>query len=79
MCRDTRAFDSAREAATETGDFSNVHNFVKKFVWDPIQSTYCTNRAARHLRLKTLLKSKNKIKVVQSMLTSTVFVAVKSV
>ena len=24
----------------QTGDFSNVHNFVKKFVWDPIQSTY---------------------------------------
>ena len=25
----------------QTRDFSNVHNFVKKFVWDPIQSTYC--------------------------------------
>jgi hypothetical protein len=24
-----------------TGDFSNVHNFVKNFAWDPIQSTYC--------------------------------------
>ena len=24
----------------QTGDFSNVHNFVKNFVWDPIQSTY---------------------------------------
>jgi hypothetical protein len=26
----------------QTGDFSNVHNFVKSFVWDPIQSTYCS-------------------------------------
>ncbi len=26
----------------QTGDFSNVHNFVKNFVWDPIQSTYCS-------------------------------------
>ena len=26
----------------QTEDFSNVHNFVKKFVWDPIQSTYCS-------------------------------------
>ena len=25
----------------QTLDFSNVHNFVKNFVWDPIQSTYC--------------------------------------
>jgi hypothetical protein len=25
----------------QTGDFSNVHKFVKNFVWDPIQSTYC--------------------------------------
>jgi hypothetical protein len=24
----------------QTGDFSYVHNFVKNFVWDPIQSTY---------------------------------------
>jgi hypothetical protein len=24
----------------QTRDFSNVHNFVKNFVWDPIQSTY---------------------------------------
>ena len=26
----------------QTGDFSNVYNFVKNFVWDPIQSTYCS-------------------------------------
>jgi hypothetical protein len=24
----------------QTRDFSNVHNFVKNFVWDPIQITY---------------------------------------
>jgi hypothetical protein len=23
-----------------TGDFSNVHNFVENFVWDPTQITY---------------------------------------
>ena len=26
----------------QTREFSNVHNFVKNFVWDPIQSTYCS-------------------------------------
>jgi hypothetical protein len=35
-----------------TRDFSNVHNFVKNFVWDPIQAHIAANRVARHLRLK---------------------------
>ena len=59
----------------QTRDFSNVHNFVKKFVWDPIQSTYSrigANHAARHLRLKKLGNKKKEEKVVQSILTSTV-------
>jgi hypothetical protein len=40
---DVNSFVMANLAFTtvtiQTGDFSNVHNFVKKFVWDPIQIT----------------------------------------
>ena len=42
----------------QTEDFSNVHNFVEKFVWDPIQSTYCsesrgTSFAPKNVRERT--------------------------
>jgi hypothetical protein len=30
----------------QTGDLSNVHNFVKNFVWGPIQSIYTNNLPA---------------------------------
>jgi hypothetical protein len=32
----------------QTVDFSNVHNFVKNFVWEPIQSTYCRGKRKLH-------------------------------
>ena len=57
----------------QIGVFSTVHNFVKKFVWDPIQSTYYSkSRAARHLRLNKFGNNKNLKKVVHGILTSTV-------
>jgi hypothetical protein len=47
--------------------FSNLHNYVKNFVWDPIQRTYrVAIRAARHLRPKKF--GNNKKKIVQSVL-----------
>ena len=59
----------------QTGDFSNVHNFVKNFVWDPtlqFKAHIVANRAARHLRLKTLEKEQNKTKKSQGVLPGTV-------
>ena len=39
-----------------TGDFSNVHNFVKNFVWDPIQSTYCSKSRGASFATKKVRK-----------------------
>ena len=48
----------------QTWDFSNVHNFVKNFVWDPIQSTYCSeSRGASFAPKKVRKRAKQKIKV----------------
>ena len=36
--------------------FSNTHNFVKNFVWDPIQSTYCSESSGASFAPKTVRK-----------------------
>ena len=48
----------------QTREFSNVHNFVKNFVWDPIQSTYWSqSRGASFAPKKVRKRAKQKIKV----------------
>jgi hypothetical protein len=44
----------------QLGDFSNVHNFVKNFVWDPIQSTYCSELRGASFAPKKVIKRSNK-------------------
>ena len=56
----------------QTRDFSNVHNFVKNLVWAQFKAHIVVDRAARHLRLKTLEKEQKKEKVVQGILRGTV-------
>jgi hypothetical protein len=56
----------------QTRDFSNVHNFVKNFVWDPIQSTYWSQSRGASFAPKKLGNKQKKEKVVQGALTSTV-------
>jgi hypothetical protein len=40
----------------QTGDFSNVHNFVKNFIWEPVQSTYCSKSRGVSLTTKKVRK-----------------------
>ena len=48
----------------QTEDFSNVHNFVKNFVWDPIQRKYCSeSRGVSFAPKKVRKRAKQKIKV----------------
>ena len=56
----------------QTRDFSNVHNFVKNFVWDPIQSTYCSKSRGASFAPRKVRKRTKKEKDVQGILTSTV-------
>ena len=62
----------------QTREFSNVHNFVKNFVWDPIQSTYWSqSRGASFAPKKVRKRAKQKIKS-QGVLRSTVDINLKS-
>ena len=45
----------------QTREFSNVHNFVKNFVWDPIQSTHWSqSRGASFARKKVRKRAEQK-------------------
>ena len=51
---------------------SNVHNFVKRFVWDLIQSTYCSESRGASFAPKNVRERTKKRKVVQSIVPGTV-------
>jgi hypothetical protein len=56
----------------QTGDFSNIHNFVKNFVWDPIQSAYFSELRSASFVPKRFIKSFFFKKIVHGALAGTV-------
>ena len=56
----------------QTREFSNVHNFVKNFVWDPIQSTYWSQSRGASFAPKKVRKRAKQKKKSEGVLPSTV-------